>query len=204
MSQAAKILMIEDSVSLTAVYKAYLEDTDYQLVTVETLGSAHASLGAFQPDIVLLDIELPDGSGMDFLAEAEAMDNPPKIIIMTAHGTSDMAVEAIRRGAFDFLTKPFDAARLKVIDGFGAGASSTGGRSLRTRPPGAQVKKVAATVIDESGRGWRPGDRVRHNRFGTGVVLACQGTGPRLKLVVFFDRAGRKTLVPTIAKLERL
>jgi hypothetical protein len=36
------------------------------------------------------------------------------------------------------------------------------------------------------------------------VILACQGTGPRLKLVVFFDRAGRKTLVPTIARLERL
>ncbi len=67
-----------------------------------------------------------------------------------------------------------------------------------------RTKKIAATVIDESGQGWRPGDRVRHGRFGTGVVLACQGTGPRLKLVVFFDRAGRKTLVPTIAKLERL
>ena len=51
---------------------------------------------------------------MDFLPEAAALDNPPKIIVMTAHGTSDMAVEAIRNGAFDFLTKPFDAARLKV------------------------------------------------------------------------------------------
>ena len=66
------------------------------------------------------------------------------------------------------------------------------------------AKKVAATAVDESGQGWRPGDRVRHGKFGTGVVLACQGTGPRLKLVVFFDRAGRKTLVPTIARLERL
>ena len=63
---------------------------------------------------------------------------------------------------------------------------------------------ISAEPFDESGEGWRPGDRVRHGRFGTGVVLACQGTGPRLKLVVFFDRAGRKTLVPTIAKLERV
>lgn len=114
MSDQAKILMVEDSASLSAIYKAYLEDTDYTLVAVETLGTAHAALGAFQPDIVLLDIELPDGNGMDFLAEASALEKTPKIVVMTAHGTSDMAVEAIRRGAFDFLTKPFDAARLKV------------------------------------------------------------------------------------------
>ena len=114
MNTQAKVLMIEDSVSLSAIYKAYLEDTQYQLVCVESLGSAHAALGAFQPDIVLLDIELPDGNGMDFLAEAAALDKPPKIIVMTAYGTSDMAVQAIQKGAFDFLTKPFDAARLKV------------------------------------------------------------------------------------------
>ena len=63
---------------------------------------------------------------------------------------------------------------------------------------------AAATVVDADGQGWRPGNRVRHGKFGTGVVLACQGSGPRLKLVVFFDRAGRKTLVPTIAKLEKM
>jgi DNA helicase-2/ATP-dependent DNA helicase PcrA len=73
------------------------------------------------------------------------------------------------------------------------------------RPPSRQRGAPAqATVTDADGTGWRPGDRVKHGRFGTGVVLACQGSGAQLKLVVFFDRAGRKTLVPTIAKLERL
>jgi DNA helicase-2/ATP-dependent DNA helicase PcrA len=62
----------------------------------------------------------------------------------------------------------------------------------------------APTAVDANGSGWRPGDRVRHPRFGTGVVLACQGRGAQLKLVVFFDRAGRKVLVPTIAKLDKL
>ncbi len=64
--------------------------------------------------------------------------------------------------------------------------------------------RIPPTVTDDEGKGWRPGDRVRHRRFGTGVVLSCQGRGPGLKLVVYFDRAGRKTLVPTIAKLERV
>jgi DNA helicase-2/ATP-dependent DNA helicase PcrA len=64
--------------------------------------------------------------------------------------------------------------------------------------------KIPAAVTDGTGAAWRPGDRVRHRRFGTGVVLACQGRGAQLKLVVYFDRAGRKTLVPNIAKLEKV
>ena len=68
---------------------------------------------------------------------------------------------------------------------------------------GGPGRSIPATVTDADGTGWRPGDRVRHKRFGSGVVLSCQGRGAQLKLVVYFDRAGRKTLVPTIAKLER-
>ena len=75
----------------------------------------------------------------------------------------------------------------------GGGAASRSGGS-----------KISAAVTDGAGAAWRPGDRVRHRRFGTGVVLACQGRGAQLKLVVYFDRAGRKTLVPTIAKLEKV
>jgi DNA helicase-2/ATP-dependent DNA helicase PcrA len=98
-----------------------------------------------------------------------------------------------------------DSPPSMAIAGFGSGPTSGGGaRPGRPTTPRPRPKRAAATVVDENGQGWRPGDRVRHGRFGTGVILACQGTGPRLKLVVFFDRAGRKTLVPTIAKLERL
>jgi DNA helicase-2/ATP-dependent DNA helicase PcrA len=88
--------------------------------------------------------------------------------------------------------------------GPGFAPAGADGSSRRPGPPARGPRKTAPTAVDESGQGWRPGDRVRHDRFGTGVLLACQGSGPRLKLVIFFDRAGRKTLVPTIAKLERL
>ena len=114
MNHPVKVLMIEDSVSLSAVYQGYLDDADYQMMAVETLGAAKDALTSYQPEIILLDIELPDGNGMDFLPELSTLNPPPKVIVMTAFGTSDMAVEAIHQGAFDFLTKPFDAARLKV------------------------------------------------------------------------------------------
>ena len=52
--------------------------------------------------------------------------------------------------------------------------------------------------------GWRPGLKVRHATFGPGVILQVQGTDAQTRLVVFFDRAGRKTLIPSLAKLERV
>jgi DNA helicase-2/ATP-dependent DNA helicase PcrA len=74
-------------------------------------------------------------------------------------------------------------------------------RTPRSRTTG---RRPTATAVDAGGTGWRPGDRVRHRSFGDGVVLKIEGRGDHLKLVVYFDRAGRKTLVPTIAKLEKL
>jgi DNA-binding NtrC family response regulator len=114
MKQTPRILMVEDSASLAAVYRAYLQEGAYQLVTVESLGGARDALDTFRPDLVLLDVELPDGNGLDFLADIRHLESPPRVIVMTAHGSSDLAEEAIRQGASDFLTKPFDAARLRV------------------------------------------------------------------------------------------
>jgi two-component system repressor protein LuxO len=130
-----KLLMVEDSASLTAIYKAYLDREGYRIVCVESLGSAHASLDAFAPDIVLLDIELPDGNGMDFLEQLMEMPDRPQVIVMTAHGTSNMAVRAIEMGATDFLTKPFDAARLQV----------TVRNAVQQRSLGKQVRDLGGT-----------------------------------------------------------
>ncbi len=88
--------------------------------------------------------------------------------------------------------------------GAGSEPLSRQARSSGVMPARRRGGPVPATVTDADGIGWRPGDRVRHQRFGSGVILACQGTGAQLKLVVFFDRAGRKTLVPTIARLEKV
>ena len=81
-------------------------------------------------------------------------------------------------------------------------APRTNASAPRATKP-ARRRPLPAGVTDASGQEWRPGMRVSHRSFGTGVVLSCQGRGKNLKLVVYFDRAGRKTLVPTIAKLEK-
>jgi DNA helicase II / ATP-dependent DNA helicase PcrA len=76
---------------------------------------------------------------------------------------------------------------------------------LASREPARRPGRPLPTVVvDGDGTAWRPGVKVRHPRFGTGLVLQCQGRGAQLKLVVFFDRVGRKTLLPTLAKLEQV
>jgi DNA helicase-2/ATP-dependent DNA helicase PcrA len=108
-------------------------------------------------------------------------------------------LEELPPDAVDDVSEPVYSAAFPETDSARPRSSRTG-RTARLKRRGASVP---ATVTDADGVGWRPGDRVRHRRFGSGVILACQGSGAQLKLVVFFDRAGRKTLVPTIAKLEK-
>lgn len=108
------LLMVEDSLSMAAVYKAYLKDTDYSVRIVTDLVGARNEIERLRPDILMLDVELPDGSGLDLLSEVKQGNDKTEVVMMTAHGSSDMAVKAIDDGAFDFLTKPFDAARLMV------------------------------------------------------------------------------------------
>jgi len=112
---------------------------------------------------------------------------PPELYL----DVSDQAVTLGRGGTASPAqrTRPTSAAGAARLDS-----------SAATKPR----RRPSPTVTDASGTGWRPGDRVRHARFGRGVVLSCRGRGPGLKLIVFFDRAGRKTLIPTIAKLEKV
>ncbi len=109
-----RILLVEDSVSLAAVYQGYLQSAAYEVSHVETGKAALERLLDDPPEVVLLDLMLPDIPGMDVLRAIQERELPTAAIIITAHGSVDVAVEAMRYGADDFLTKPFDAQRLRV------------------------------------------------------------------------------------------
>jgi len=108
-----KMLIVEDSSTLCAIYEAYLDGTGYEVHSVETFTDALMALEALKPELILLDIELPDGNGLDLLAETVSMTPQPAVVVMTGHGM-EFADQAIERGADDFLSKPFDASRLRV------------------------------------------------------------------------------------------
>jgi DNA-binding NtrC family response regulator len=109
-----KLLMVEDSLTLSAVYESYLEDERYELILAEDLASAREQWKIHQPDLVLLDVELPDGNGLELLDSSPEQKVAADVIVMTAYGSSEAAVQAVSKGAVDYLSKPFDADRLRV------------------------------------------------------------------------------------------
>jgi DNA-binding NtrC family response regulator len=108
------VLLVEDTLSLAAIYREYLKEEPLDVRAVGTGKDAMASIAASPPDLVLLDLKLPDMNGEEILRWIVSEDFPTSVIIITAHGSVDIAVDMIRQGAADFLEKPFDANRLST------------------------------------------------------------------------------------------
>ncbi|WP_194438717.1 quorum-sensing sigma-54 dependent transcriptional regulator LuxO [Vibrio fluminensis] len=108
------LLMVEDTASVAALYRSYLTPLGIDINIVGTGRDAIESLSFRTPDLILLDLRLPDMTGMDVLHEVKQQNPDVPIIFMTAHGSIDTAVEAMRHGAQDFLIKPCEADRLRV------------------------------------------------------------------------------------------
>ena len=109
-----RVLMVEDSAPLSAIYRAYLQSEPFELICVASGQAALAELEQHLPDILLLDLHLPDMSGMEILRHVHEGQMGISTIVMTAHGSVDKVVDAMRLGAHDFIAKPVDAERLKV------------------------------------------------------------------------------------------
>ncbi|MGE0725333.1 MAG: sigma-54-dependent transcriptional regulator [Alphaproteobacteria bacterium] len=108
------VLLIEDTPSLAALYTEYLRREPIRLTAVETGAAGVAAIRGQAPAAVLLDLNLPDMAGMDILKEVAGNKYGCSVIVITAHGSINVAVEAMRHGAYDFLVKPFDPERLRV------------------------------------------------------------------------------------------
>ncbi len=106
------ILLIEDTPSLAMVYETVLRKAGHEIVSVATIAESRSQFAKTRSKIVLLDLLLPDGDGTELMAEFIELEPDVKIIVITANGSINRAVEAMRLGSFDFLVKPFDEIRL--------------------------------------------------------------------------------------------
>ncbi len=109
----ATILIVDDEENALRNISAFLEPKGYEIITATTLGQARTSLERGEPDIVLLDVQLPDGYGPDLLEETLHYPVRPPIILITAYGEIEMAVEAMKNGAHDFIQKPVEFTSLE-------------------------------------------------------------------------------------------
>ena len=111
----ARILVVDDERSIREFLTILLEQEGYETATADSVAAGIEQLGGGPFDLVMCDLKLPDGSGLDVLHESRRRQLPTKFIIITAHTTPYHAVESLRAGAAEYLSKPFNVEDLKLI-----------------------------------------------------------------------------------------
>jgi two-component system response regulator AtoC len=117
-----QILIVEDEIVFAKAVKKQLQRAGYKSEIAGDLETAREKFESLMPDLVLLDMRLPDGSGLDFLESIKNGQNPnAAVLVMSAYGELEDAVSAMKMGASDYLKKPVDLDELlinieKVLD----------------------------------------------------------------------------------------
>jgi len=109
------ILVVDDEKSLREFLTILLEQEGYEVTTADTVASGIERIAGESFDLVMCDLKLPDGSGLEVLGEARKRQVESPFIIITAHTTPQHALEALRAGAAEYLSKPFNVEDLKLI-----------------------------------------------------------------------------------------
>jgi DNA-binding NtrC family response regulator len=206
-SFSKRILIIDDDESIRGGLSALLEMDDWETREADTVKSGIVAFTEFAPDVVLLDVSLPDGSGVDLLDQIKRYSEATPVIMMSGAGTFETVVESIKMGAETYLTKPFEyealkvtleqasrmAAREKELAVFRRSAEKDGeqlsGVSEATRHLNELIAQVASApspvlLEGESGTGKGLVARLIHNRSNRAkapfVDLNCAGLSKEL------------------------
>lgn len=111
----AKVLVVDDESSLRMALGEIIKSWNHQPLLAETVGEAMQILTDDPPDILLTDVFLPDGSGIDLMKKVKEDHSHIPVVILTGHGSIEDAVKAIHMGAENYLTKPVEPPRLRLI-----------------------------------------------------------------------------------------
>ncbi|MBP7567386.1 MAG: sigma-54-dependent Fis family transcriptional regulator [Burkholderiaceae bacterium] len=111
----AHILVVDDEPDLRTLYELALLREGYRVETAGSVGEARQQLGERRFDAIITDMRLPDGLGLELLHELQAGQRGERCVVMTAYGSAENAVEALKAGAFDYLTKPVDLRQFRAV-----------------------------------------------------------------------------------------
>ena len=110
------LLVIDDERSIHSIFrKALGSSNEVQVLTAASASEGLKALADNQPDAVILDVLLPDGQGLEVFSQIQQLDSRLPVIFITGGGTSSTAIEAMQRGALDYLTKPLDVAEVRLL-----------------------------------------------------------------------------------------
>jgi DNA-binding NtrC family response regulator len=110
-----RILIVDDEEASRYGIRRALETFGSEIAEAESAESARAAMTTASFDLLLLDVNLPGISGLEFLSQLQAEANPPLVIIITAHGSERLAVQAVKSGAYDYISKPFELDDLRLV-----------------------------------------------------------------------------------------
>jgi two-component system response regulator PilR (NtrC family) len=146
------LLLVDDEPDLLTLYELTLVREGYDIDSAGTLAEALALLDAHRYQVVITDMRLPDGQGLELLRTIEAQERAERVVVITAYGSAENAVEALKVGAFDYLTKPVDLKQFRAV------VASAAGRDLATAPaaraataPSVRRERTAAMAASARG-----------------------------------------------------
>ncbi len=188
------ILVVDDEAAMREVLRVRLEKWGYQVLTAEDGAEAKRVVESAQPDMAISDVVLPDISGLDLLETLQMGNQDRPVVLITAYGTVDAAVEAMKRGAIDFLTKPLDYAQLKAT--LTRAETHLKGRS--------EVRMLEDTLAHEKGMGSLVGRsrsmlevyealRILGVSDALAIITGDSGTGKELAARTIHDCSNRRT-----------
>jgi DNA-binding NtrC family response regulator len=109
------VLIVDDEPAARYGMRRALEKEGHSIFEADSIGNAEQIVESEEPGVVLLDVKLASESGLDYLPKLVSRRDAPLVIIITAHGSERLAVEAIKLGAYDYLAKPFDVDELRIL-----------------------------------------------------------------------------------------
>ncbi|MFY9252123.1 MAG: sigma-54 dependent transcriptional regulator [Fuerstiella sp.] len=110
-----RLLVIDDEPSILHAFRRAFVDSQLELITAETAAQGVQAVAEDRPDVIVLDLNLPDGSGLECFERIKEIDRRIPVIFITGHGTVESAIEATKQGAFDYLFKPLELPELKEL-----------------------------------------------------------------------------------------
>lgn len=183
-----RVLIVDDEEA--ARYGMSRALRSYDTTEAGSVEQARRRLSELRPDLVLLDINLPGASGLDYLRELAALPDSPPVVMITAHGTERTAVEAIKAGAYDYLAKPFEVDELRLVVKNALEAHALRRENDRLK---AELKAVrgAGELLGESEAMRRVYDRIAKVAATDVTVLICgeSGTGKELAALAIHEQS---------------
>jgi len=114
-----RVLVVDDEENIRLVLRTLLKKNDYQVEVAESAEAALDKLERFDPDFVLADVRMTGMTGIELCTELKARSSLATVILMSAYGSTDLAIEAMKAGAYDYISKPFSprqlVARVKTV-----------------------------------------------------------------------------------------